>query len=194
MKKISFLLVVLIKCVLITSAQEAKQEQPAKKGCSCSFSSVNQVGVLHGSKGGYFQIQTINGIRYKTWFAGLGAGIDYYHHLSIPFFVDVRKYIFNKPKTPFLYADAGISLPDKKVKLISSFHQNVYNNGFYGDAGIGYALGFNTKTRWLISTGYSYKNVTYKQKNTWCTGLCNETYFTFKHYLHRLTVKLGLQF
>src|SRR5688572_9219460 len=103
-------LVVLTGCVFRTSAQEANQEQPVKKGCGCSFSSINQIGGLYGSKGTYFQLQTINGIRYKTWFAGIGAGIDLYTRGGFPVFLDVRKDIFEKRSTPFLYADAGIHL------------------------------------------------------------------------------------
>jgi opacity protein-like surface antigen len=196
MHKKLFLLVVLTKCVLIASAQEVKQEQPAKKGCSCSFSSINQIGVLHGSKGGYFQLQSVNGIRYKTWFAGLGIGIDYYDRPTYPLFVDVRKYIFNKPSTPFLYADGGMHLVGKRVQKAGNWHQNEYYNGVYGDAGIGYAFGLDSKARWLISTGYSYKFS--KRKYEYipdCTGgPCTDSYYTFKSYFHRLTVKMGLQF
>jgi hypothetical protein len=195
MYKKLFLLVVLTKCVLIASAQEAKQEQPAKKGCSCSFNSINQVGLLQGSKGGYFQLQSVNGIRYKTWFAGVGAGIDFYERPTIPLFVDVRKYIFNKPATPFLYADAGMHLVEKRVEKVSNWYQNKYYNGFYADAGIGYAFGSHSKNRWLISSGYSYKysKRKYEYIPECIGGPCTDSYYTFKGYFHRLTVKVGVQ-
>jgi len=198
MRKILLLLVVLIRCVLVISAQEAKQEQPAKKGCSCAFSPIIQVGILHGSKGGYFQAQAINGIRYKTWYAGLGIGVDYYYRLSIPLFVDVRKYFFDKPGMLFLYADAGIDMPVGKKEKVNNWTQtqNVYSNGFYGDGGIGYALGgAHSKKPLLISAGYSYKNVTYKNESiNGCAGIpCSDYYYTYKKYFHRLTVKLGFQ-
>lgn len=189
-------LVVLTGCVFITSAQESNQGQPAKKGCSCSFSSINQIGDLYGSKGTYFQIQTINGIRYKTWFAGIGAGIDFYTRGGFPVFLDVRKDIFEKRSTPFLYVDAGIHLVRDRKEEVSQWYQNTYSNGFYGDAGIGYKLDVHGAGRLLVSAGYSYKNINrrYEYISTCPTTWCYENYYTYKSYLHRLSVKLGLQF
>ena len=189
-------LVVFLGCVFITSAQEANQEQPAKKGCSCSFSSINQIGTLHGSKGAYFQVQTINGIRYKTWFAGVGAGIDFYTRGGYPVFLDVRKDIFEKQSTPFLYADAGIHLVRDRKEEESQWYQNTYSNGFYGDAGVGYKLGLGGAGRLLVSAGYSYKNINRRYEYVFAcpTSRCYESYYTYKNYLHRLSLKLGLQF
>jgi hypothetical protein len=189
-------LVVLTGCVFITSAQEANQEQPAKKGCSCSFSSINQIGDLYGSKGAYFQVQTINGIRYKTWFAGVGAGIDFYTRGGFPVFLDVRKDVFEKGSTPFLYADAGIHLVHDRKEEESQWYQNTYSNGFYGDAGLGYKLDLHGAGRLLVSAGYSYKNINrrYEYVSTCPTARCYENYYTYKSYLHRLSLKLGLQF
>src|SRR5687768_12853612 len=185
--KLLFLLVVLTGSVLITSAQEAKREQPAKKGCSCSFSSINQLGGLYGSKGTYFQLQTINGIRYKTWFAGIGVGADYYFRKGFPVFLDIRKDIFEKRSTPFLYADAGIHLVQKRKEKESQWYENTYSNGFYGDAGIGYKLGLGTTSGLLVSAGYSYKNVNrrYESMIGCGTSRCYENYFTYSNYLHR---------
>lgn len=191
-----FLLVVLTGSVLVTSAQDAKQGQPAKKGCSCSFSSINQIGVLNGSKGAYFQIQTINGIKYKTWFAGVGAGIDFYTRGGFPVFLDVRKDIFEKQSTPFLYADAGIHLVPDRIEKVSQWYQNTYSNGFYGDAGIGYKLAIRARSRLLVSSGYSYKNINrrYEYLDACSTSRCYENYYTYKSYLHRFSLKVGLQF
>jgi hypothetical protein len=195
--KIKLLLLVLLTgCVLITGAQEAKQEQPAKKGCSCSFSSINQIGGLYGSKAIYLQMQTINGIRYKTWFAGVGAGIDFYDRTGFPVFLDVRKDIFEKRFTPFLYVDAGIHLVHKRKEIRWQSYQNTYSNGFYGDAGIGYKLGLSTTSSLLVSAGYSYKNIDrrYEYISYCLDNRCYENYLTYKSYLHRVSLKLGLQF
>ncbi|WP_207510746.1 hypothetical protein [Longitalea luteola] len=191
-----FLLVVLSGYGLISTAQEAKQEQPATKGCSCSFSSINQGGVLHGSRGQYFQFQTINGVKYKAWFAGIGLGLDHYYRLGFPVFLDVRKYLFDKPTTPFLYVDGGVHLIAQKKEQVSQWHYNRYKSGWYADAGIGMKFGFQGKGRWLISTGYSYKNITrdFKSSVDCPTNRCYETFETYRNYLHRLSLKLGLQF
>jgi hypothetical protein len=194
--KLLFLLVVLTGSVLITSAQDAKQEQPAQKGCSCSFSSINQAGILNGARGAYFQIQSVNGIKYKTWFAGIGVGFDNYLRSGIPLFIDVRKYLFDKSTTPFLYVDAGVHIVIDKNDRLNQWYEDRYRNGVYTEAGIGYKFGFHGKDRWLISAGYSYKYV--ERRNVYTgdcpTSRCWENYYTYKNYLHRYTMKLGFQF
>ena len=78
MKYLLFVILLQGECGFITSAQEAKQEQPAKKGCSCAFSSIIQAGALAGVKGTEALIQTVNGIRLHTWYIGVGIGLDHY--------------------------------------------------------------------------------------------------------------------
>jgi hypothetical protein len=196
MRKNIFLLVVLTGTALITNAQEANQGQPAKKGCSCSFSSINQAGVLAGARGAYYQLQSINGIKYKTWFAGVGVGIDNYFRTGIPVFFDVRKNLLKKSATPFLYADVGVHIVRDKNDGVNQWYENQYHNGVYTEAGVGYKFGFYGKARWLISAGYSYKYVKYQNLYTGgCqTARCYENYYTYRNYLHRYAMKLGFQF
>jgi hypothetical protein len=190
------LLVILTGSILITSAQEANQEQPAKKGCSCSFSSINQAGILNGAKGAYYQLQSINGIKYKTWFAGVGVGIENYFRTGIPVFLDVRKFLLEKSAAPFLYADVGVHIIKDKTEQLNQWYENNYKNGIYTEAGVGYKFGFHGKDRWVISAGYSYKYVKYDNvyTGTCPTSRCYENYFTYKNYLHRYAMKLGFQF
>jgi len=194
-KRLLLLLLIFTGSNFITSAQEVKREQPAKKGCSCSLSSINQAGVLNGSKGAFFSIQSINGIKYKTWFAGVGVGYDTYFRSGIPVFIDVRKNLLNKSQTPFLYADIGYHFLADKKDQVGQWYQNTYSNGAYTDVGIGYKFGFYGKDRWVISAGYSYKYVKYVNEYTWpCpTERCYENYLTYKNYLHRYVMRLGFQ-
>jgi hypothetical protein len=180
-----------------TSAQETKKKQPAKKSCSCSFSSINQLGILGGSWGVGPLLQSVNGIRYKTWFTGIGVGIDVYKRGTIPVFLDVRKNIFNAPATPFIYADAGIHLPDKRIVAESQWSESEYSNGFYSDVGIGYIIGKNRKSGgFLASVGYSYKNITrvLLYKGPCGVAGCNWGVNDYRSYLHRISLKVGWQF
>jgi hypothetical protein len=196
MQKRLFLLAILAGTILIASAQEAKQERPAKKGCSCSFSSINHAGILNGSKGVYFLAQTINGFRYKTWFAGIGAGYDNYYRSGFQLFLDVRKFILKKSQTPFVYADVGVHVVSDKTDHLNQWYENRFKNGAYAEGGIGYKFGFNGKDRWVISGGYSYKYVKYDNVyiGTCPTSRCYENYFTYRNYLNRFAMKLGFQF
>lgn len=189
-------MVILTGSIFITSAQEAKQEQPAKKGCSCSFSSILHAGVLNGAKGAFLQVQSINGIRYKTWFAGIGAGVENYYRTGYPVFIDVRKFLLNKSQSPFVYADMGIQFEKYKTQRLNPMYENRYRNGIIAEGGIGYKFGFEGKNRWVISAGYSYKYVRYDYVflGSCQTQRCSESFFTYKNYLHRYAMKLGLQF
>ncbi|MFL5743739.1 MAG: hypothetical protein ACJ751_03690 [Niastella sp.] len=197
MQKRSLLLFIMLTgSILITCAQVEKQVQ-SRKGCSCSFSSINQAGILNGAKGAYYQLQTINGIKYKTWFAGIGVGVDPYSRTGYPLFFDLRKDFLNKNATPFLYADAGAHIVKDKNDQINNWYENVYRNGAYTDVGIGYKFPVLSKFQGVISAGYSYKYVERKSvfSGSNCpSGLCYDNYETYKSYLHRGTIKLGFQF
>ena len=88
------------------------QQKPAEKtkNCGCAFSSINQIGLLAGEGGEGFQLQTINGLRYKTWMVGAGVGIDGYRFRSIPLFLELRKEFNLKSNAFFIYNDIGLQL------------------------------------------------------------------------------------
>ena len=67
----------------------------AQKKSELNFSSINQVGFLKGSSDQALQIQTVNGVAYETWFAGVGAGLDDYNFKTFTIFAELRKKISN---------------------------------------------------------------------------------------------------
>jgi hypothetical protein len=81
----------------------------AQKNAAWQFHSINQLGLLEGQIGSAFQIQTINGAQYKSWFGGIGIGLDYYRFRSIPLFLDFRK-DFGKKISSFLFMQMGASI------------------------------------------------------------------------------------
>jgi hypothetical protein len=189
-----FLLCILTGCMVALRAQETKQGQPAKKSCSCSFVPILQVGALMGEKGAYWQVQTIQGIRYKTWYAGVGAGVDWYGILGLPVFLDLRKDIFKTPNSPFFYADGGIHLAHLNNEK-DRWSSDSYSNGFYSDVGFEFKVGISQRNKLLVSGGYSYKEVIRHQTWNWCDFLpCSHSTFTYTSHLHRVTLKMGWQF
>lgn len=179
----------------IATAQTDSTTKPAKSSCSCAFSSINQVGVLKGEPGSYFLFQTINGISYKSWFAGVGVGADFYPVDGIPVFLDIRKNILKKKNTPFVYADAGIHFADMN-KTENSWQRVEYSNGFYYDVGVGYKIGGNKRSGLLLSGGYSRKVVDEKQYAiTGCSFYpCDDYRNRYTWKLNRWSLKLGWQF
>ncbi len=132
------------------------------------FSSQNYVGLLEGEHGSGFQLQTINGIKYKTWFAGLGTGIDWYYHRSIPAFLSLNKDFYKRGNRNFYAAvDGGINFPWKDDKNNNEWGYTIVKSspGFYGEAGLGYKIGISKKNdAILLQLGYSYKHVSEKVK------------------------------
>jgi hypothetical protein len=190
-----FLLIGLMCWVFASRAQTEDKAPPVKKSCSCSFSSIEQIGILRGPYSSYFQAQTINGIRYKTWFAGVGAGLDYYRYKGVPIFLDVRKHFFKSKFSPFIYADGGIHLARMNNEK-SGFSTIKYKNGFYYDVGLGYKLNLANKSGLLLSAGYSYKRVVYRQVFNYCRVCYPPTINSYEYSLNmsRLSLEMGWQF
>jgi hypothetical protein len=180
--------------MVTVSAQETKQEQPAKKGCSCSFVPVLLVGALMGEKGAYWQVQTIQSIRYKTWYAGIGAGVDWYGIRGVPVFLDLRKDVFKTPNSPYFYVDGGVHLAHMNNEKDQWFNYS-YSNGFYSDVGFGFRIGISQRNKLLLSGGYSYKDGIKYQKWKCVDGVsCGVNTFRYTSSLHRMTLKMGWQF
>ena len=97
----------LLLLVLLISMLSAHSQTNKKNDCNCKYSFTNQVGLMEGQKES-FLVQTIHGIRTRSWFGGVGVGIDGYRVRSIPLFLDVRKTFGKKANALFAYADGGV--------------------------------------------------------------------------------------
>jgi hypothetical protein len=180
---------------LVSSAQN--DNEPKKTRCSCGFSNIFQLGVLQGEHKSSFAIQNIAGMRYKTWFAGIGAGMDYYYIRGFPVFVDVRKNILQRASSPFIYTDLGIHFAWGPERDLVGSPKSDYNNGLYYDVGIGYKASIKRNTGFVFSAGYTYKYVRQMQNTIqYCpfVGPCQEGYNIYKYDLRRLSLKVGWQF
>lgn len=126
------------------------------------FTSINQLGFAAADGNNNWQIQTINGVRCKTWSAGLGVGIDWQNTRSVPLFLDIRKQLGEHKNNWFLYADAGENMVWKNKDFIY-YNQlsSHYSNTFYVESGIGYSVALKNKHAFLLSLGYGNKNSKY---------------------------------
>lgn len=178
--------------------------QQKKENTSILFHSINQTGLLNGQQSSACQIQTINGFQYKSWFGGIGIGLDYYRFRGIPLFADIRKTFGHNKNKLFVYADGGIHfswVTDKEKNNYGSPGQ--FSNGLYLDGGIGYQIRVNSKNAILLNLGYSYKKV----KET----VSAYPYFyypmilvnisqnfsntnTYNYHLNRISIKAGWEF
>jgi hypothetical protein len=160
------------------------------------FHSINNIGLLEGQTGSAFQIQSINGMQYRSWFGGIGLGLDFYRYRTIPLFIDLRNEFGNGINKFFAYADMGVNFcwltDNEKPMYLTDDH---FNAGFYTDLGMGYKIGLGRNNHLLLSMGYSLK----KMSETYQTyiyyppdGLKDKTKINYN--LNRLTIKVGWEF
>lgn len=185
-----------IFCTLFLSVASGLFAQSEKY----KFSSAIQVGMLGGESGPALQLQTTNGLRHKTWSAGIGVGLDYYHTRSIPLFLDVRKTIGNKTKAPFIYVDGGYNFPWLSEKNKKTFITDA-QGGLYYDAGVGYQIPVLKGRSLFFSAGYAVKHISTIEK-TWIfidyiwPGPASppDNQYKYDYTLGRISIKTGLRF
>ena len=151
---------------------------------------------MEGETGSAFQIQTVNGLKYKTWFAGIGTGLDYYRFRTIPLFLDFRKYLFDKPGSPFIYADAGMHFAWVRDRDKNWYGESGFSNGLYYDIGLGYKKSVGKAGALLLSVGYSVKEMREKRIIMQCGFVpgCWESIERYYYDLKRLSIKVGWSF
>lgn len=165
---------------------------------SPEYTGMFNVAALYGSNKTKFQVQTIHGVLYRGWFAGVGGAIDDYFQQSIPLFADVRKSILNKQNTPFIYADYGINLVTKGVEEIS--YRKEMKHGIFYEAGAGYKTGLSKKLLLNIAAGFStktYEENIYNKKYLPTSPYITDEWVLSKkenYNLQRFVMKVGLQF
>jgi hypothetical protein len=192
LKKFAFTSFCLI-LVSILKAQSGEKSEPDKS--RCSFTSINQVGFVVGEAADSYQLQTVNGVKYKTWMVGAGVGIDGYRYRSVPVFLQVRKEFSLSTYVFFLYNDIGLNYPWVKDSQKGVYYGNSqYSQGLYFDGGLGYRLPLK-KQSLLFSGGFSLKEMKEDRSMTTCpfVGPCVENKDVYQYSLKRLSFKLGFQ-
>lgn len=188
---------IFLHLLLFSAALLRAQQSPA----TCwHFRSINSVGLLSGQKENALLLQTVNGASYKSWFAGIGLGLDYYSFRTLPLFLDLRKEFFKGSDKIFVYADLGISLAWVENSQKSGLINEKFTNGFYDDFGLGYKKQFGRRNALVLGIGYSYKYIRqqsdrYNFTPDWLSGFVPGPLTQSLNYsLHRLSLKMGWQF
>lgn len=170
------------------------------------FSSQNYAALLEGEHGSQFQLETINGIKYRTWFTGLGTGIDWYYRRSIPLFLSFGKDLLKRGnRNFFITANGGIDFPWGKNDYQNEWGYQVQKvlPGVYWEGGLGYKIGIGKcNDALLMQLGYSYKYVGEKIAYSLVPftdpdlpgPLRGSSADRFNYHLRRLSLKLGWNF
>jgi len=182
MMKYSIFLISLLMLLCIPGRAQTKAK--------VKFTSINEIGILTGESSAELEIQSINGISYKGFLAGVGLGVDDYYERTFPLFVDFRKRLSKNESALFVYGDAGYSFINKKALTEWEMDRK---GGHYYAAGIGYEISTHGKLRAVLDVGYSYKRFSRIIDNEpWRSSL---HYFdTYDYSLNRISIKAGLRF
>jgi hypothetical protein len=183
--------------ILLTMVKYGYSQKEVKSENNVHFSSVVNAGLLSGQNGESFSIQTANGINYKSWFAGVGVGVDYYGERSVPLFIDVNKTFLDKAQSPFIYVHGGLNLPWLNERQKSNNNYVDAKPGSYFDAGAGVKIKINSNQKILLSLGYSQKVSKGREEvQRWPIGVFQPVTTTEKYVntFNRLILKVGFQF
>ncbi len=165
------------------------------------YSAIHQLGVLSGSSGEAFQIQSIHGIKKKNYFIGAGLGIDYYHTRTVPVFAAFRMHPIQQQAMPWLYLDLGVSAPwatdQQKGSNMWGVTNKNYRTTLFWDAGIAFRLTNKKDKGLLLQFGYSAKEMRYAY-DAWnwirpWPSTPEQTTTNLREQFKRLSIKLGWQ-
>lgn len=172
--------------------QSTKAQKPGLR-----FSSTTSVGIVTGESESALIIETINGIKFSKWFAGVGAGLDYYQYNSLPIFVNGRRY-FDKSNRAFVYGNAGFSIPLKNVPKpeLGFFTDYYFSGGIYAGGGVAYSLPLKNRTSMTFSIGYSYKELEMHSNVKICGIIppCREEQSRYDLNYGMIVIKMGIGF
>ena len=191
MKLRNVALLLLVFCCLGSRAQDT----PGRSGPA--FHAIGSVGLLEGGNQSSFQLQLLNGFAYKSWFAGIGTGLDYYFIRTIPVTAYIEKQV--SPRLPiFLYGSGGLHFVWRRnMSDEGGWYNSDYNHGLYYDAGLGYRFNVANRSAIRLSVGFSEKQFKETRKYTnWITWPTTTTTYTetYRYNLQRLSLRAGFQF
>jgi hypothetical protein len=186
-------LVLFVCAVILLSPDTASCQQVKQR---YYFSSVNEVGLLTGSKGEAVTVQTTNGFKKGKSFAGVGVGLDFYGYRTIPLFLSYRHDFSTKKNVPFAYANAGVNFLWLNFIEREQMQQLSSSPGFLYDVGVGWRLLGKNNRAFIASAGYTLKKVNYKREAFFIAPtpqLQSESFERYDYFYRRLVVKIGFQ-
>lgn len=177
--------------MLVTREVSAQHKLPYRGSVS--------LGMLMGESSSALQVQTVHGVQYKNWQAGLGIAVDDYRYRTVPLFLQIKRLLPLNTNSLFFYAGGGpnflwITSQQKQDLLITN--QTKFHPGWYGDFGAGYQLALNrNKNALSFSAGYSLKTLRTVTQDYSPIAYDAPPVFSDRRYtLGRIVVKVGITF
>ena len=190
-------MLLLLLAITVTSGNLMAQDSTLKTAdWKSDFHSFNTVQLLNGSSTISLAINTVNGIQFGKFFAGLGAGFDYYYHTTIPVFIEPRFDLARRKGKLQLFGNAGLSIPFTAQNDNQEYKSGHYKTGSLYGAGIDYLVPVK-KEAVIVGLAFSNKQVIQMVDNNVWNPLLNsfENIPTEDKYaFNRIAIRIGWMF
>jgi hypothetical protein len=160
------------------------------------FHSFNIVQVLRGSTTTSYAFNTVNGVQSGKFFGGIGAGLDYYYHKSVPLFLEARFDLLKRKSKLQVFGDGGLNFPFSSQNLKFEFNTGKYKTGGLYGGGIDYLIPVK-KAAIIVGAAFSNKQIIHMvDNNTWNPFLnrMDNIPRKDKYSLNRVAIRVGWMF
>lgn len=196
MDKYRFAFMLFLSFVFINFDACGQSNIDKKIKCFTKFRSVNSISILHGSTTTSVSYISVNGFQNKKLFAGIGTGVDYYFHTSVPLFLEGRYNLTNRKNKIQLTADGGLNFALAKQNNKYESKTGNYKAGIFLGAGLDYEIPVHHNAM-ILGFALSNKHIIQMvENNTWNPVLnrIENVPVKYDYQLKRIAIKLGWVF
>jgi hypothetical protein len=186
-----------ILVLLLVTASHIVMAQPAVKAASkFPFHSFNSVQIINGSTIATVSLHSVNGFQLGKFFTGVGAGIDFYYHTTVPVFIEGRYDLFGTKRKLQCFADAGLQFPFAAMNKKLEYKTGSYNTGSMFAAGVDYFIPQKSSAIVLGIASSSKQVIQIADNNIWNPLLNRTENIPTKdvYQFNRIWIKIGLVF
>lgn len=187
------LLLIILGIAFSAEKLEAQESNKSVNSRTYRFHSFNTIQILNGSSTISVAINTVNGLKYKKFFCGIGTGFDYYHHTTVPLYLEARLDLFKRKGKLQLFGNGGLSIPFSSQNESKS---GPYKTGSLYGAGLDYLVPIK-KEAIIVGVAFSNKQVIQMVDNNIWNPVLNKVEnipIEEKYSLNRIAIRIGWMF
>ncbi len=202
MKKLNVLFILLLISTLIKAQDEKDQSEYSHKGYYNSTNFGLLVGSSKNENKAPFSFMMINGYGITDQFAvGFGIGSEFMSESYLPLVIDTRYYFRKQKFSPFVFVQAGYSVPlDKESSEYHLFYPSFSSSSIWGgydllkpqggyliNPGLGLKTMFSDNLGMTFTIAYHFQRLSYDRSN-------GDRDTALEIDMNRLEVKVGIFF